>query len=239
MSRSIRSFLRTILLIIFIAGYAGADAQGDSSVYSQRRFDQESLQKYSKQRDFIYENNAPQEGMGIFAWLWSRFWHFFDEVFGSQGENVILKIIMYTVMIGAIVLIILNLLGIDVRRLLLRDAQAIILPYTGEENIREMNMDELIADAAAKKQWRLCVRYQYLKALRMLTDRELIRWRPGKTNMDYYYELREDGLKNTFLAATDDFENAWYGNSEVTEEHYRISRQSLESFYSQIQNHSA
>jgi hypothetical protein len=54
--------------------------------------------------------------------------------------------------------------------------------------------------------------------------------------MDYYHELNDATLKEMFLKATDDFENAWYGNGEVTEAHYRESKSSLEIFYTEIQN---
>jgi hypothetical protein len=143
---------------------------------------------------------------------------------------------MYLLMIFAVVMIVLNITGIEIRRFFVREAKVVMPTLIGEENIREMNMDELIADAASRKQWRLSVRYQYLKALRLLTDRDLIRWKIGKTNMDYYHELKDATLKEMFLKATDDFENAWYGNGEVTEAHYQESKSSLENFYIEIQN---
>ncbi len=234
----IRSLIRVISFFLFISCMSSTHAQGDSSLSSPRQFDRQSMQQYSTQRDFKYEDVPPAE-MSIWDWVKYRFLRLLSKIFSPHQQTTVIKILFYLLMIFGIVMIVLNLAGVKIGRFIVRDGKTIIAPHMAEENIREMNMDALIADAAAKKQWRLSVRYQYLKALRLLTDRELIRWQPGKTNMDYYYELREDGLKNTFLIATADFENAWYGNSEVTEGHYQESKKSLENFYTQILNYRA
>lgn len=238
MNRYIKGLLPAIFLIIFIVCYGNVNAQGDTASYSLRQIDRYAIGQYNTQSDFTYDTTPPEQ-MNIFSWLWYQFKKLLYQIFSPSRQLTIWKVILYLVMIFAIVMIVLNLAGINVRGFLSRDAQMVIAPRIGEENIREMNMDELISDAAAKKQWRLAVRYLYLKALRLMTDRELIRWQPGKTNMDYYYELSGEEMKRTFLMATDDFENAWYGNAEVTEDHYRESKRSLEDFYVQIQNHRA
>jgi hypothetical protein len=234
--RSIKTLIRTILFLCFAAGPVAVNAQADSASYSLRHFDKQALDKYSSDRDFRYENITPPEDSNIWSWLKYQLLKLLYRVFGEREQAVTGRIVMYLLMIFAVVMIVLNITGIEIRRFFVREAKVVMPTLIGEENIREMNMDELIADAAARKQWRLSVRYQYLKALRLLTDRGLIRWRVGKTNMDYYHELNDATLKEMFLKATDDFENAWYGNGEVTEAHYRESKSSLEIFYTEIQN---
>ena len=240
MTLTIKNLLQVVSLLLFLTLSPVSYAQTDSAaLYQQRKFDGSSLKKYAAQQDFKYEDNADEGQMDLMGWLWYKFLQMLHSLLGSKGENNVIKIICYSLAIFAIVAIVLNLMGVEIRRFFVRDSQTIISPYMMEENIREMNMDDLIAEAVSRKQWRLAVRYLYLKALRMMTDRDLIRWIPGKTNMDYYYELSAEDIKATFLTATDDFENAWYGNGEVTEKHYAENKKHLEDFYTMIKRHTA
>lgn len=207
----------------------------DSLSIPARSFDQQALSRYRTQPVFRYDVDTPPEQMGLWEYIKYKIGHMLERFFDTRGGNALFTWLLYGFMIAAVVVIILNLAGIDLRRFLTREARAVHIPYTSEENISELNIDELISDAVGRKQWRLAVRYQYLKALRMLADRDLIRWRAGKTNMDYYSELNGVQLRSAFLAATDDFENVWYGNSEVTERHYEVSKATLSNFYSLIQ----
>ncbi len=210
-------------------------AQVDTVHPATRSFDQQALHRYAGQKEFVYEADTPPEQMSIWQWLSYKAGEWLRKLLGESGEMTIWKVILYGLLVFAIVAIVLSLAGIDIRRLLIGGPRSVVSAQVIEEDISEMNMDQLIAQAAHQKQWRMAVRYQYLKALQMMTDRELIRWRAGKTNMDYYHELRGDQLRAAFLVATDDFETVWYGNTEVTEQHYNDSREALSGFYSLIQ----
>jgi hypothetical protein len=168
--RSIKTLIRTILFLCFAAGPVAVNAQADSASYSLRHFDKQALDKYSSDRDFRYENITPPEDSNIWSWLKYQLLKLLYRVFGEREQAVTGRIVMYLLMIFAVVMIVLNITGIEIRRFFVREAKVVMPTLIGEENIREMNMDELIADAAARKQWRLSVRYQYLKALRLLTD---------------------------------------------------------------------
>lgn len=211
----------------------------DSTTYAGRNFDRNALRKYAGQEEFIYEIETPPQQMTIWQWINYKISEWLEKTLGEGGEVTITKVIFYSLLIFAIVAIILNLAGIDIRRLLVGGPRAVLPSGIVEEDIAEMDMDQLIAQATAQRQWRLAVRYQYLKALQMMTDRQMIRWRPGKTNMDYYHELSGDSLRAAFLMATDDFENVWYGNNEVTEQHYDDSKATLTTFYTLIQEQAA
>lgn len=220
-----------LLMVCTIPGHAQ-----DSVSSTKRRFDQHALDSYRSQQAFRYETDTPPEQMGIWQWIKYKLGEMLSKFFGTKGGSRVMDFVLYGFMIFAIVAIVLNLAGIDLRRFLVSDARVVSMPYVSEENIRELNIDELIAEAVARGEWRLAVRYQYLKALRLMADRELIHWRAGKTNMDYYNELRGDHMRKAFLTATDDFENVWYGNSEVTEQHYHDSKTDLGRFYTLIQD---
>lgn len=228
---AMKFFVFTFLLISFY----GMKAQDTSSI-EVRKFNSLSLKKYKLNPEFTYET-LPPEKLDLFSLIKYYLGKLFRQLFSPDQEWTIYKAIFYLLMIGSVLMIILNLMGVDIRKVFVRESQ-IAIPYAvAEENIREMNMDDLIAEAFANKQWRLCIRYQYLKMLRLLTDRELINWKPGKTNMDYYCELKNADAKTVFLSVTNDFENAWYGNLEVTEENYLQTKSGFENFYEQIKRY--
>jgi hypothetical protein len=92
-----------------------------------------------------------------------------------------------------------------------------------EQDLENVNFDQSIADAVARKQYRLAVRYSYLKILKMLSDRGLIVIRQDKTNRQYVRELKEP-LRTHFKALTRLFDYAWYGNRTLSETDYAESR---------------
>ncbi|MBS1594047.1 MAG: DUF4129 domain-containing protein [Bacteroidetes bacterium] len=223
-------------MLLVVSLTAGAQ---DSAIYADRSFDQTALKKYAGQKEFIYEVDTPPAQMSIWQWIKYKISEWLAKTLGESGEITIWKVILYGLLIFAIVAIILNLAGIDIRRLMVGGPRAVLAATVAEEDIAGMDMDQLIAQATSQRQWRLAVRYQYLKALQMMTDRQMIHWRPGKTNMDYYHELNGDQLKTAFLVATDDFENVWYGNNIVTEQHYADSKSALTTFYTLIEGQKA
>lgn len=208
----------------------------DTSALQIRKPDHAAIEKYRSQAEFEYETAAPEQ-LDLFSLIMHKLGKLFRQLFSAEQEVTIYRVLVYALMIVSVLLIVLNLLGIDVRRLFVTTPQAIVSNVSEEENIREMNLDDLIAQAFSAGLWRLAIRFQYLKTLRLLTDNELIRWQPGKTNMDYYYELKNRNAQEAFLDVTSAFENAWYGNATITESDYLKTRQQFENFYGQIKQY--
>ncbi len=208
------------------------DAQ-DTSHINLRTFNAGALDKLKAEKEFVYEP-VQSANPGLWSLIKSYWNELIARVFSDSQQGTIIKIIVYLLMIGAVVAVVLNLLGIDLRRILVGAPGQIIQYKVEEENLREMDIDDYISKARAEGQWRLCIRYQYLKALRMLSDKEMIKWEQGKTNMDYYYEMKGATLKQIFLDITGAFENVWYGHHELSAEDYALASSGYEKFYSFI-----
>ena len=86
-----------------------------------------------------------------------------------------------------------------------------------EENIHEVDFEKRINDALAKLEYREATRLLFLHALKILSDKDLIHWEPGKTNHDYINELESEKLKPGFNDLNYFFEYAWYGHFDVNE----------------------
>lgn len=233
-SRSAYYYLLAAMLF-FCFNTVPAFAQ-DSTYLALRNFDGTALEKFKNQKEFIYEVDRARQTS-----LWDLVLYYLgkllSKLFTGSQQGAIIKVIIYILMIAGVVAVILNLLGIDMRRLFVLGPKQVIRYAVEEENLHQLNLDDSIAKARAEGQWRLCIRYQYLKALRLLSEKEMIQWQQGKTNMDYYYEIRATALKPVFLEITTAFENAWYGHHELNAGDYAAANTGYENFYTMIKDY--
>ena len=63
-----------------------------------------------------------------------------------------------------------------------------------------------------KGNYRLALRWCFLKSLQWLNKQDKITWQPAKTNIDYQQELNDKTLKDGFTGLSNVFEYVWYGD---------------------------
>jgi hypothetical protein len=80
-----------------------------------------------------------------------------------------------------------------------------------EEGLLESDWESRLREALAAGDSRLAIRYSYMHLLQALQERNLIAYRPDKTNTEYYRELAES-LRQPFRSISRQYEYAWYGN---------------------------
>jgi hypothetical protein len=154
--------------------------------------------------------------------IWSRilWWiaSLFLDLFSNTGGGSWIKYLLWGIGIAILIYVILRLLKIDALKVFY-SGQGKAITYTAiDENIHEMDFDKLIAAAVASKDFRLAIRLQFLHALKILSDKHLIHWQPGKTNHDYMHELSRNELRAGFTELNEYFEYAWYGNFPIAPE---------------------
>ena len=106
-----------------------------------------------------------------------------------------------------------------------------------DEKLGEIDFEKAIDDAVAQKNYRLAVRYSYLKLLKFLADKGLIAYQAYKTNRQYVRELNEP-LRSGFRDLTRRFDYAWYGNRPVSEAEFGEGRRAfaeMESLAAKLQ----
>ena len=98
---------------------------------------------------------------------------------------------------------------------------------TAEEEVtNESDFDAFIRQSAAKGNYRLAIRYQYLKLLHRLADKRFIEMAADKTNYQYVRELAGRGpavnqqFQNDFASLTLNYEYVWYGEFNVDDTIY-------------------
>jgi hypothetical protein len=180
----------------------------------------DSVNNWKKQKAFGYINKMdsllkaqkikPEEpkerSSSNFNWL--------ANFFNSDGLKIFLWILA-----GAFILFILYKLfltkGIFQRNALKKDAVSTVVV---EEIITsESDFDALIKNAEQAKNYRLAVRYQYLKALHLLANNNVIQMAADKTNYQYVSEIKSDAVRNSFAALTLNYEYVWYGEFNIDE----------------------
>lgn len=92
------------------------------------------------------------------------------------------------------------------------------------EDIFAINYQRDIDRAASQKDYRLAVRLMFLRLLKNMSERNIIRYKQDKTNLDYLLQLHPTAYYKDFFRITRSYEYSWYGRFDVSEEAYKIIR---------------
>ena len=205
----------------------------DTSHIRQSHFSDEQLQKFRSELNY-------KEPPTVAESLWERFkrWlaYLIERLFRGATTTNLGRLIMYIVGGVLLVWIILTLLKVNAFKIFFTGAK-VDKPKGYEilnENIHEMDFDQLIKDAVAKNDFRVATRLVFLYALKLLADRHLINWSPGKTNHEYVSELEREDLKPDFNDLSIYFDYAWYGNFKVSSEKFKNVQTTFDSLKKQV-----
>jgi len=229
----IRSLLPILLIFIASLGYSQGNKDSlalfeDRDIPIQiRSFEGDLDQKY-KGNDFNYDirDGESQNLLArFFTWLMDRL----NKVFGIDlppGTARILEITIYVLMgCLAIYLLIRFLTGERASAIFSKKATSFITPNLSEVHIDHIDLDTLLGDAVAQKNYRSAIRYQYLIVLRTLSGKQIITWQYEKTNQDYEREISVPRIKGLFKEVSYLYDHIWYGEQDIDEPKYRAAQE--------------
>lgn len=98
------------------------------------------------------------------------------------------------------------------------------------EDIFAINYQKEIDKAAAQGNYRLAIRLMFLRLLKNLSEKNIIRYKQDKTNLDYLMELHPTNYYNSFFRVTRNYEYSWYGQFNVSEDAYKLIRSDFDQF---------
>jgi len=242
--------MRLLLLIFLFVGIANVNASAlqkkedaqqvvaikkpqveklDSSKVSVRKFDEQAISTYSKQKAFIYDD-VPPKTMSLWDRFWRWIWGMINALLSGKTSGTIIKYVLIAIVVAVIVFVAIKLIGLDYK-LLAKKSRVLEVPFEESlENIHEIDFDEQLAIAMQNKNYRLVVRLLYLKTLKKLTDQQVINWQPEKTNQDYVVELIDKPYYQEFASLTNQFEYVWYGEFYINEASFKQIQQSFQVF---------
>ena len=233
-----------ILLFLFVANITLANPIDSlkidkNTTLIKRHFPSDFKAKYDNAQ-FVYEYNAEAATL---SW-WDRFKRWLAEKLlnyfrSSKEAGNFVSILFKTLYILAILLVVYfiakalinkegnwifgrksSALGVDTEQL--------------EKQLLETNFDSLIAKAVAKADYRLAIRYHYLKTLKLLAKKNIIQWEFEKTNRDYYYEIANKATKEQFAYISYIYNYSWYGEFEVNDTIYNDANSAFQKLFKLI-----
>lgn len=228
-----------LLLCIPTVGYAQSDSLMQSSSRQKgvsvivRYPKQKTLDKFNNDDNFRYEEEkavAPGLIDRLIMWILRKI---FGNVSYEETPSVtsIWNYIIIPLAILIILIAIIKLSGIKITGLFGRKSKNVDLTYLiDDEDVRASEFDELLAKALSDKNYRLAVRYLYLKTLQKLDEAQLIEWSPNKTNHSYINELTNRDLIPSFRDKVLLFELVWYGEYQIKEPEFDQIHNAFASF---------
>jgi hypothetical protein len=209
-------------------------ATGEELIVDVRILPDDILEKFKNDPDFNYEGSSV-EAEDLITKIKNWINRQLIILSSSKTYVTLMDILYYGLMIAALLLIMRGLLKADRRGLLfgrIKDNNIRIVEF--EEDIGKINFDDLIRSAMDKKQYKLAVRYFYLKSLQMLSGRGLVELKNNKTNYQYLNEIKNNRIAEAFRVTTNRFEWIWYGDFPVDENTIKYSQTDFNKLFALI-----
>ena len=176
--------------------------------------------------EFNYQR-VDGEAENLLARMLRWFSQWLADAFGVQvpGELLTALEVLIYVLLGilAVYLVVRFVANAPFNSLFSREAKAVANAAWTEEELERADLDALLSEALAKGDYRLAIRYRFLKLLLGLSRGGHIEWHPEKTNSDYLRELTDPVRRHEFQMASRIFEYTWYGEQSLNGEGYRRS----------------
>ncbi|MBT8184818.1 MAG: DUF4129 domain-containing protein [Eudoraea sp.] len=202
----------------------------------QKSFDAPLHEKYQGE-DFNYDIKEG-EAQNLIERFLQWFFQTLRDNFGidiSPEVLGILEIFIYVLMGGLVIYLVVRfLLGENVSAIFKKTPSQLADINLSEDHIEHVDLDTLLAAAIGQKDFRLAIRYQYLKVLKSLSQRSIIDWHYEKTNRDYLKEIRTPAIQSLFKDVSYLYDYIWYGEQYINEEVYVAAESRFEAIKNQI-----
>ncbi|MBT0608400.1 hypothetical protein [Aequorivita echinoideorum] len=202
----------------------------DSSAVEQKSFSKDFSKKYSgSEYDYDSMEGEAENFIGrAISWFFNKMGEFFGFTL-SPGMYQIIEILVYAILIIFATYIIVKLLVGDSASSFFSRKSAEMAPLNiEEEHIENIDLDAYINNALKEENYRLAIRYMYLKSLKMLSLNNIIHWHFEKTNNDYYREIEDGELKSNFKKISYLYDNIWYGEFALDKIGFQNARKDFE-----------
>ena len=206
--------------------------KNDNSPIAPRYPAPRHLEKYKNDRDYNYNENQMPANNPLDRWLdWIQ--RKIRSFFGSKSYDNFWQYVIMAITAGLVFYLLYKAKVLDY--VFPSKGAGTSADYiVGQENIHEINFEDAIVNALGQKDFRLAIRLQYLRILKLLTTKELIHWKPNLTNQVYVQELEKYPYHPDFVQITRYFEFAWYGDFQVSEAGFREMKEFSDSFVKKV-----
>ncbi|HEY4060932.1 MAG TPA: DUF4129 domain-containing protein [Puia sp.] len=189
------------------------------------------ITRWKKEKDFAYANDPSYWRKEVpDTRVENSFFRWLANVLGSQG----FKYFIYCLLVAILLYAIIRIIAENNLRFFYRPAAKTTAGPGETPDPLEEDLDRELHEALRAKDNRLAVRWLYLKALRLLKDRSLIRYHVDATNREYVRQLGGSAYDQPFRFLTGAYERVWYGQFSLGEDPFQRLHQYFLDFYKSI-----
>jgi len=196
-----------------------------------KNFSQKSIDSLLLLKDFQYAKSGASKSP-----FWEWIIKFISKVLGRSIETLDIPIwFWYLVMSLITIFIIYKIFKSNFRTVFYNPVETSLNSMEGiPENIHSLNFDDSISKALAASDFRMALRFHYLKFLKLMFDKGLVQYRKEKSNHDYQAELANHHISLIFSRLTLIYEWVWYGKIYVESEAYLLLKPDFENAYLEV-----
>ena len=218
--------IATLLLLLILPVYSNSDSvTTDSSNIEIRLPNEQQIETFRNNPDFKYDRKS-KTGVSIFERAETWFWEKVLQFLLMPAYSWLRYLILYSFIALAFGYAYYKLRGQQWQAIFAEKSDLSVRFSEHPENLQTLDLPALIQEAEQQQQFRLAVRWQFLKILKELEIAGMIRWHPHKTNRAYLSELGDAAIQHDFSEIIAIYEYAWYGHFDVEANQYqRVSAQ--------------
>ena len=202
----------------------------DSSKIAPKHFSDNLSKKYNGD-DFDYdamEGEAENFIARAIGWFFNKIGQVFGIHLSPEMFEVVKFIIYGLLIVFAIYILVKLLVGDSASSFFSRSSKAVAPLNIQEEHIENVDLDSYIKNALKEENYRLAIRYMYLKSLKLLSLNNSINWHFEKTNSDYLREIEDENLREAFKKTSYLYDNIWYGEYALDKVGFQNARKDFE-----------
>ncbi|MDR1610308.1 MAG: hypothetical protein LBS08_02220 [Candidatus Symbiothrix sp.] len=228
------------ILILFSGGFVSANGAVDSLFYAPDEFlkvqpvqyDTLTYDKFKRQKFYNYYE-IRQETKSLYRMIldWINDWlsDKYRRTITSQTFDIILWAVGILFILITGVIIYKNKTG-----LFYVSPKKKIVYSIEDEDIEGQNFDRLIESAVHRERFAEAIRWQYLKTLQVLHEKECIAYEAFKTVNEYAYEIQDSELRSLFRDLSKEFIYFRYGKGVAGKEIFSVFQSESEELIKRI-----
>lgn len=157
--------------------------------------------------------------------------------FFEKGDGSFLRFLLYIIGIALIVFLIYHFF---IKNSLKSDKgirkKPDLAKNVNPKNIQKSQLESDLDNAIMSEDYRLALRIYYLMLLKLLIEKDWIKWAKRKTNSHYLLEVSNRKEADDFRKAINMYEWVWYGKNHPKKEVFERFQRFYESFLTRLSN---
>ncbi|MBN2745744.1 MAG: hypothetical protein JXR34_03385, partial [Bacteroidales bacterium] len=187
------------------------------------------MEKYRKDADFQYYKYSENQ-KDIYDAYRSKLFQILKGIFGNKAAANLLSNIHYFILLIAVLLVALYVGRLSTEGVF-QKSNAVHhgkgVQITSTNNSVNQDLKSQMEEAMKNADFKLALRLQFISLLRSLHQNKIIQWESYKTNYDYYFEIKDAGIKQIFREIAYVYEHVWYGGRSVSQDMVNETEQKL------------